>query len=164
MKKSGLTQLTEKKSVWRLYPNVMGSPKYLTIWITMIMSTLWQSCIFIEALISRTRQGVYEEVLQQPELIYFIPSPPRRCGPTRAMAPTFTRFLDHTQRRITVGRTPLDEWSARRRQHTILTTNINAPGRIRTQDLSRRAAADLRLRPRGHWDRPIYFIRKKIIK
>ena len=26
----------------------------------------------------------------------------------------FTRFLDHTQRRTTVGRTPLDEWSARR--------------------------------------------------
>jgi len=24
-------------------------------------------------------------------------------------------FLDHTQRRSTVGRTPLDEWSARRR-------------------------------------------------
>jgi len=24
-------------------------------------------------------------------------------------------FLDHTQRRTTVGRTPLDEWSARRR-------------------------------------------------
>ena len=31
------------------------------------------------------------------------------------MASSFTRFLDHTQRRITVGRTPLDEWSARRR-------------------------------------------------
>jgi len=27
------------------------------------------------------------------------------------------------------------------------------PGRIQTQDLSRRAAADLRLRPRGNWDR-----------
>jgi len=27
----------------------------------------------------------------------------------------FTRFLDHTQRRTTIGRTPLDEWSARRR-------------------------------------------------
>ena len=26
----------------------------------------------------------------------------------------FLRFLDHTQRRSTVGRTPLDEWSARR--------------------------------------------------
>ena len=24
-------------------------------------------------------------------------------------------FVDHTQRRTTVGRTPLDEWSARRR-------------------------------------------------
>jgi len=38
-----------------------------------------------------------------------------RCDPTRVMAPSFTRFLDHTQRRITVGRTPPDEWSARRR-------------------------------------------------
>ena len=32
-------------------------------------------------------------------------------------------------------------------------TNFHAPGWIRTHDLSRRAAADLRLRPRGHWDR-----------
>jgi len=31
-----------------------------------------------------------------------------RCGPTRPMASTFLRFLDHTQRRIAVGRTPLD--------------------------------------------------------
>ena len=38
-----------------------------------------------------------------------------RCGPTRAMASSFTRFLDNTQRRNTVGRTPLDERSARRR-------------------------------------------------
>jgi len=32
-----------------------------------------------------------------------------RCGPTQAMASSFTRFLDHTQRRTTVGTTPLDE-------------------------------------------------------
>ena len=32
-------------------------------------------------------------------------------------------------------------------------TNIHAPGKIRTHNLSRRAAEDLRLRPRGHWDR-----------
>ena len=32
-------------------------------------------------------------------------------------------------------------------------TNIHAPGGIRTHNLSRRAAKDLRLRPRGHWDR-----------
>jgi hypothetical protein len=32
-----------------------------------------------------------------------------------ARASSFTRFLDHTQRRTTVGRTPLNELSARRR-------------------------------------------------
>jgi len=32
-------------------------------------------------------------------------------------------------------------------------TNIHAPHGIRTHNLSRRAAADLSLRPRGHWDR-----------
>ena len=32
-------------------------------------------------------------------------------------------------------------------------TNIHAPGGIRTPNPSRRAAVDLRLRPRGHWDR-----------
>jgi hypothetical protein len=31
------------------------------------------------------------------------------CSPARAMASSFTRFLDHTQRRATVGMTPLDE-------------------------------------------------------
>ena len=74
------------------------------------------------------------------------------------LASSFTRFLDHTQRRTTVSRTPLDEWSARRSDlylttHTKLTTDIHAPGGIRTHNLNRRAAADLRLRPRGHWDR-----------
>ena len=54
--------------------------------------------------------------------------------------------------------TPLDERIARRRdlylKHTTLKqTNIHAPGGIRTQNFSRQAAADLRLRPRGHWDR-----------
>ena len=29
--------------------------------------------------------------------------------------PIFSRFLDHTQRRTTVGKTPLDEWSIRHR-------------------------------------------------
>ena len=46
-----------------------------------------------------------------------------RWGPTRAMASSFLRFLDHTQRRITVGRTPLDEWSARRRDLYLATHN-----------------------------------------
>jgi hypothetical protein len=38
-------------------------------------------------------------------------------------------------------------------QHTTLTTDIHALGRIRTHSLSRWAVADLRLRPRDQWDR-----------
>ena len=37
-------------------------------------------------------------------------------------------------------------------QHTTLTTNIHAPGGIRNHNLGKREAADLRLRPRGHWE------------
>ena len=46
-------------------------------------------------------------------------------GPTRAMAFSFTRFLDHTQRSTTVGRTPLDEWSARRKDLYLTTHNTH---------------------------------------
>jgi hypothetical protein len=38
-------------------------------------------------------------------------------------ASSFLRFLEHTQRRITVGRTPLDEWSARSRALYLTTHN-----------------------------------------
>jgi hypothetical protein len=39
-------------------------------------------------------------------------------------------------------------------QHTTLTIDKRpCPGGIRNHDLSRRAAADLRLKPRGHWNR-----------
>ena len=39
----------------------------------------------------------------------------RNSPPQWTMASSSTRFLDHTRRRITVGMTPLDEWSATRR-------------------------------------------------
>jgi hypothetical protein len=48
-----------------------------------------------------------------------------RCDPTRVMASSFLRFLDHTQRRITVGRTPLDKRSARRRDLYLTTHNTH---------------------------------------
>ena len=58
----------------------------------------------------------------------------------------------------TFGRTPPDEWSARRPDlyqttHNIHNRHIGAPGGIRTRNPSKRAAADPRLRQRGHWDR-----------
>jgi len=46
-------------------------------------------------------------------------------SPQWAMATSFFRFLDHTQRRITVGRTPLDEWSARHRDPYLTTHNTH---------------------------------------
>jgi hypothetical protein len=42
-------------------------------------------------------------------------------------------------------------------QHTPLTTDIYIPGAIRTHNPNKRAAADPRLRPRGHWDRQLTF-------
>jgi hypothetical protein len=69
-------------------------------------------------------------------------------APQWARAPSFTRFLYHTQRRATVGRTPLDEWSAPSQRpvpdntRQSQQTNIHAPAGIRTHNLSRRAAAN----------------------
>jgi hypothetical protein len=78
-----------------------------------------------------------------------------------ATTSSFLRYLDHTQRHTTVSRTPLDEWSARRRdlylhntQHS-QQTDVHALGRIRTHNLIKRAAADPRRRPRGYRDRPL---------
>jgi len=44
-------------------------------------------------------------------------------SPQWAMASSFTRFLDHTQRRIAVRRTPLDQWSGCRRDLYLTTHN-----------------------------------------
>jgi len=46
-------------------------------------------------------------------------------GPKWAKASSFKRFLDHTQRRSTVGRTTLNEWSARRRDLYLTTVNTH---------------------------------------
>jgi hypothetical protein len=85
----------------------------------------------------------------------------RRCDPTRSRTSSFLRFLDHIQRRTTFSSTSLDEWSACRRDLYLTThkphnSQISKPPEgIRTHNLSRRVAADLRRRLRGHWDRHI---------
>jgi hypothetical protein len=43
----------------------------------------------------------------------------------RALASSRTRLLDHTQRRATFGRTPLNEWSVRRRDLYLTTHNTH---------------------------------------
>jgi hypothetical protein len=90
------------------------------------------------------------------------------CGCTftarkRALASSCSRFLDHTRRRAKVGRTPLDEWSIRRRDLYLTTHNIHnrqtftppPRGGIRTHNLSIKREAE-GLRPHGHWDRLSY--------
>jgi hypothetical protein len=79
-----------------------------------------------------------------------------RDSPTRAQV-SRPHTITHTH---TTGTTPLNERSARRRgrylhktQHS-QETDTRALGGIRTHDPSKRSAADPRLGPRGHWDRP----------
>ena len=57
----------------------------------------------------------------------------------------------------TVGRTPLDEWSARHRDRYLRSkrqtkeSSTHVLSEIRTRNPNKRAAADPRFRPRGHW-------------
>jgi hypothetical protein len=47
------------------------------------------------------------------------------CSSAWATASSFTMFLDHTQQHTTVGRTPLDKWSARHRDLYLTTHNTH---------------------------------------
>jgi hypothetical protein len=74
----------------------------------------------------------------------------------------YLRFIDHTQT-PTLGRTPLNEWPARRRghylpiQHTTHTREEHpyTLAAKQTRDPRKRAAADLRLKRHNHRDRPL---------
>jgi len=75
----------------------------------------------------------------------------------------------HTTTHLTVGRTPLDVWSARRRDLYLTTHNTHnrqtsMPPVGFEPTISGRAATDLRLRPRGHWDRAIEIYIRPYVK
>jgi len=78
-----------------------------------------------------------------------------RSGTGLPHCQSFTITLRHT----TSSRNPLDGWTARRRALHLQSHNtrdrqisIHTPGGIRTHNSSKRAAANPRLRPRGHCD------------
>ena len=78
-------------------------------------------------------------------------------NPSVLRHPHYRGFI--TLRHTTLGKTPLDEWSARRRglyltTHNTHETEIHVLGGIRTHNPSKPVAPDPHLRPRGHWDRP----------
>jgi len=59
-----------------------------------------------------------------------------------------SEMVDSSRRVISSSQRPLPDNTQHSQQ-----TNVQAPRGIRIHNLSRRAAADLRLRPRVHWDR-----------
>jgi len=67
----------------------------------------------------------------------------------------------HSVRHTSLGRTPLDEWSTRRRDNTQHSqeSDIHAQGGIRTHNSSKRAAADPHLTPCDRRDVQIKIIR-----
>jgi hypothetical protein len=73
--------------------------------------------------------------------------------------PPHCRGFTITLRHATLGRKPLGEWSDRRRdfyltRHNTHNTQKPCSIEIRIHNLSKRAAADPRLRPRDHYDLP----------
>ena len=75
-------------------------------------------------------------------------------GPSWVMDFSFLRFLYHTQRHTTVGRTTPDKWSARRRDfwlHTTLTADRKQCLRWDSDPQSQQPSG--RRLTRGHWDR-----------
>ena len=65
----------------------------------------------------------------------------------------FLTFLDHTQRRITVTRTRVDEWAARRRDLYRTTHSSHNRHPCPRSDSNPQFQQASGLRARGHWDR-----------
>jgi hypothetical protein len=97
------------------------------------------------------------------------PPPPNGAtapsGPGPPHCPGYTITLRHT----TLGRTPLHEWSAPRKNlyltnATLTETDIHAPGGILTRNPSKWKTAVPRFSRRGHWDRRYTtYLEKRII-
>ena len=75
------------------------------------------------------------------------------CEVSRSHTTTRHSRQDSSERMISPSQRPLPD-NTQHSQHT----NIQALGGIRTHDRSRRAAVDLCISPRGHWDRPKSYI------
>ena len=92
---------------------------FLEIWVLIF---LYVSAIFPKTILSYTDDGdswILQNLVPTFSFFFFW-----RNSSQWTKTSTFTGFLDHTQRRTTIGKTPLDEWSAPRRELQ-LTTHIN---------------------------------------
>ena len=108
----------------------------------------------------RVFQNTYE-IIAYMNFFFFLPWRNSPSGPGLLI---IEDSRSYTIRHTTFGSTPPDEWSARRR-HLYLTHNthnrqIHIRGGIRIDNLSKRSAADPRLRPYGHsnWQTNFYML------
>ena len=107
-------------------------------------------CIYIPS----TPNNLTAEIFSKYDTLFSCTKSP--SGPR----PPCYRGLTITLRHTTVGRTPLDEWSFRRRDFYLTAHNSHnkqtsmLPSGIRPHNPSKRAATELR-RPRDHWDHQI---------
>jgi len=81
-------------------------------------------------------------------------------SPQWARASSFMRFLDHTQRRTTVGRTPLDKWSDCRRDLYLAKHNTQAKHPCSRRDSNPQSQQASGRRPLG--PAPLHFAHCKI--
>ena len=72
---------------------------------------------------------------------------------SRLQTTTHHSRWDSSGRVISSSQRPLPDNTQHSQQ-----TDIHAPGGIRTYNPSKRAAVDLRLRPRGHWNPQIIYV------
>jgi hypothetical protein len=77
-------------------------------------------CVRKMCLLNGTTSG-YTAVFVCKCIIYLFIYSLWHCSPARDMTSSITKFLAHTPRRAIVGRIPLDEWSARRRDFYLTT-------------------------------------------
>ena len=98
----------------------------ITVWMQKTKIHFMSDTMFRGNLTKNTAQPNKPQMIQSPPLLAL--QPPLWLYFTalqRALASSLTRFLDHTQRRATVGRTPLNEWSVRRRDLSLTTHNTH---------------------------------------
>ena len=74
--------------------------------------------VIVHPLIISTFSNIQYKLLTSSFCLFLAQQPP-----SGARAFSFTRFLDHPQRHTTFGRTPLHDWSARRRDLYLTTHN-----------------------------------------
>jgi len=104
-----------------------------------------------------TRRATDGVINIRPRHVHFFPR--GSIAPSGPRPPPHCHNDSRSQsRQATFDSTPLDVWSARRRDlylttHNSQETDIHAPGKIRNRNPNKRAAADRRLRPHGHCNR-----------